>query len=396
MKLMYKNKDAYQNIRLVKKRKTAASFYDKSYLTSLFKQIVAPVNVCYSDENIIASNCLYTNNRALVEKYQRFIVNKPPKIYCLPARDAGFCSLMNQYMAHQVYAHDNEAVIPDWRLTTVKIYNVSKKESSNLEHFCYGKESDGNIFFRCFDVPYHNVLNEIKYETDVMYLDADGTIEPDDYNTRKEPYLTGLNSYNLYDDEAYFPVFRKKYNVVFNRYLKLNANIQKKIDDFYNENLKDYFVISALMMCRTHHSDLNTGDAQNFEVFERNMLKILDDVNIDILSNDWRLFIASDNDAAIKYFADKYGKHIVAQNMKRLSEQQIREYDKLGEKEEKDVVGYELLHLCATNDLEFCHAEEILFDVFMCAKAEYFLYQNSNISTMVSYINPNLIMIYNK
>lgn len=346
----------------------------------------------------------YVSSKSIDDLYKKCIKKnkshkihfKNTKVIINPLLDAGFGSNFNKYLSHLVYNQENAIVIPDWRVKMLKKECNIRNGNDKFKSFCYGKEKDGNIFLKFFENPYSNILKDEILETDIMYGISDVVLDAFDFNHVNEPNLTYINSYNLYKDKEYFEIFRKKYNETLTKYIHLTPIIKNKIEDFYNNNLKDKFVISALIRCTAHSLELLENDKPTLEKYEKNLIEILNKKNIDIQSDDWRFFIATDNDDAINYFSKKYGKKVVYQKMQRLTHEQENEYKSIKEKNGKDIEGFELQHRAA-KDKNLCCLErgyELLFDVYTLAKAEYFIFVNSNMSTMVSYINPDLHMIY--
>lgn len=321
------------------------------------------------------------------------------KITVLPCLDSGFFSIFNNYVSHLAYAEQNEIILPDWRVSNIFKAQFIRLGWSNFKllSFCYGTRDDGNIFYRLFENPYPKIIDEKIYETDKMYHYADKILDFLDYNEDKEPNLTALNSYNLYSDEKYFPVFRKKYNDVLKKYIHLKPEIQKKIDDFYEKNLKGYFVVSAFIRCKGHALELKEG-SPDITLWEKYLLDILKKNKIATDSDKWRFYIASDNDNAINYFSKKYPENVVFQNMKRLTNEQEEEYERVKEKLGQDTMGYELQHRAAADESQHSlqHAIDVIFDVYTAASADYLIFTNSNMSTAASYINPKVKMVYCK
>ena len=253
------------------------------------------------------------------------------------------------------------------------------------------------FFFKLFKNPFPHIIGKSLYNTDKMYHYADVILKGEDYNQEKEPNLTALNSYNLYNDEEYFPVFRKKYNDALKKYIHLKPKIQQKIDDFYKEKLNGYFVVSAFIRCKGHALELKES-SPDISLWEKKLLEILESNNIPVSSDKWRFFIATDNEIAIDYFTQKYPKNVVYQNMQRLTKEQEEEYEQVKAKLGGDTWGYELQHRKAA-DRSQCsvqNAIDVIFDVWTAASADYLIYTNSNMSTAASYINPKVNMIYCK
>lgn len=323
---------------------------------------------------------------------------KNKQITVLPCADASFFSIFNNYVSHLVYVQKNEILLPDWTLSRLILRNFHHLACNNFKllSFCYGTKEDGNIFYKLFENPYSEIDADI-YETDNMYHYAKIILPDMDYNEEKEPNLTGLNSYNLYSDAEYFPVFRKKYNDTLKKYIRLKPDIQQKINNFAEKKLKGCFVVSAFIRCKGHALELK-GNSPDIELWEAKLLGILKQNNISVSSDKWRFFIASDNDDAIHYFSEKYPENTVFQNMQRLTHEQEQEYENKKKELGHDTWGYELQHRKAADESQHSlqNAIDVIFDVYTAANADYLIYTNSNMSTAASYINPDLKMVYCK
>lgn len=392
---IYENRDLLFTKEKIQMRKNVGRLYDKESLKSKYNTLVFPEDIIKSDENNIENNILYINDEDLYVKYNYYSNRNKKNIIIQNPNDAGFFSMFNQYMSHLVYAEPNDFIIPDWRVRTLKANVERKYKRLNFESFCYGKEEDGNIFLKFFKPPYQNIDYNM-YQTDLMYTVADKILEIDDYNHLKEPNLTYINSYNLYKDKEYFPIFRKKYNKILNKFIQLNDELQERIKTFYQMNMAGYLCISIHVRCQAHATEL-LEQAPTFEKYNKHILQILNEKNITKDSNLWRLFIASDNDGAIKYFEHLYPNNVIYQkNVKRLSIGQEEEYKQMKELTGKDFAGLELQHRCAKEPVNHTlkMGEDIISDAYLLAKGEYFIYVNSNISTAVSYINPEINMLY--
>lgn len=363
-----------------------------------FGQVVYPREVLLGAENEITPDAVCTNSASLRAKYQLYLCNENKRVVVCPAQDGGFCSIFNKYLSHLVYSSANTVLVPDWRVGNLKIDILQRNNRTVFESFCYGTEADGNIFFRLFENPFPNDLTEDVFETDIMYSIADEVLDQFDFNEKNEPNLTYTNSYKLYSDEKYFGEFRRKYNRTLKKYIRLKGDIADKIEAFYNETMRGKFVVSALVRCKAHALELLADDVPTFEKYEKNLLRILGENNIAADSDNWRFFIATDNEDALAYFSSRYPDKVVSQKMNRLSHEQEEEYQKVRDALQKDCSGYELQHRAAADaslrSLE--RAREILFDVYMLAKGDSCIFVNSNISTMASYINPEMEMVYCK
>ena len=397
MLLAYKNRTIdFQEDKIIT-RKNIGSLYDLENLKSYYNSLVFPQKIELSDKNEILKDRILTKDENLRLKLSYYIPKSGLSITISPTNDAGFFSMFNQYVSFLAYAEKNEIIIPDWRLSTL-LKNISFKFGRDyLESFCYGNLSDGNIFLKFFLPPFPQIKDEI-YSTDLMYTVADKILEINDYNSQNEPNLTYIHSYKLYKDKEYFPIFRKKYNEIVKKYIKLRPHIQKQIDKFYETHMKSYFCISAHIRCSAHAIELPQGTpSPSFSLYDKKIREILINNNIPIKSDKWRLFIASDNEQSLNFFKTLYSNNTIFQNdIKRLSSKEKIEYQKQKEIIGHDFSGLELQHRCAKNDQlrNIKMGKDILTDAYLLAKANYFVFVNSNVSTAVSYINPKIKMIY--
>ena len=397
MKKMFNEREKLYTPDKIKIRKNAAEVYSVENLKSQYQTLICPEKIEYFSENILSRGKVLTNDFDLINKYQHYLKCKKINITIDPANDAGFCSLFNKYVSHLVYAAQDEVILPDWRLNQLKINKLAKTGQNRLNHFCYGKEKDGNIFLKFFEKPYPEIPDEI-YQTNMMYYIADKSLEIDDYNASNEPNLTYIHSYKLYEDSKYFPVFRRKYHNTVKKYIILRKEIQEIIDNFYNKYMKGKFIISVHIRCQSHALEL-LEDYPTFEMYEKNIIDILKKENLDTESDNYRLFIASDNEDAINYFSKKYPKHCIYQKqVKRLTSEEEKEYKREKEKNKKDIPGFELQERNAQSDglRNMSFGIDIITDAWLLAKGDVFLFVNSNVSTAVSYLNPDIKMVYCK
>lgn len=380
----------------IKARQKAAFVYDHVSQMFNYRQIILPNQVRLGEQNQIREDGLETTNQDLALKYHYYLEEQARPITICPAHDGGFCSLFNKWLSHLVYLPEDTILIPDWRVQKLKTAVYKEFGRETFTSFCYGQESDGNIFFRCFENPYHGLLPESCFEGSIMYDLADNVLDMGDFNAAKEPNLTYINSYKLYADKEYFPIFRNIYHRYYKKYVKLIPELQEKIDQFYEENFQGKLVITAQIRSEAHWSELLDGDKPTWDLYEKHIRRILRERRVQTESDEWRLFIASDNNQSIEHFRHLFGNHVLAQTMKRLTEQDENEYQAAAKKAGKNIEGFGIQHRIARAEDKWSlnNAYEILFDVHMLAKGEYFIFVNSNISTMVSYLNPEIEMVY--
>ena len=393
---VYKERGQNSSRVLIKRRQTEAERYDTSNMKYAYRQVLLPSAVRYSEEERICEDGLETSDQDLLEKYRYFLKNEKRTIVVCPAHDGGFCSVFNKWLSHLVYLPDNVILIPDWRIKKLKANVLNQTGKAEFTSFCYGTERDGNIFLKCFENPYKDLVPNELMNTSIMYQVADRVLDLTDFNAVNEPNLTYINSYKLYADETYFPEFRKKYHHYFKKYVKFVPELQKQIDEFEEKHLKGRFVITAHIRSAAQQSELLSNDKPTWELYEKKIREILRSESIDPDSDSWRLFIASDNIQSIEHFKNIFKNHVVYQDMRRLTEEDDQEYQRAARKAGKNIEGFGLQHRAAHDETKWTiqNAHEILFDVAIMAKGYYFIFVNSNIATMVSYLNPELKMIY--
>ena len=228
-----------------------------------------------------------------------------------------------------------------------------------------------------------------------MYDYANKVIDLPEYNFDNEPFLTYIYSYELPKDMEYYTEFRNKYHNIVSKYMKPLPYIQKQIEQFKTKYIDNHFCISIHIRCSAHAAELL--ESTEFEKYESHIKNILSKNNIDILNPDWRLFIATDNEVALNHFKNLYPNNIIYQNnITRLTNEQEIEYQTIKSKKNKDLGGYELQQRNAISDdtRNIKLAIDVLTDAYLLSSCDYFIYQNSNVSTAVSYLNPNIKMVY--
>ena len=352
-----------------------------------------------------ALNGLLQPNMTNLRLKLKYLANKlyyspQGKIIAVPANHAGFCSVLNKQVSFMVNAAENEYYIPDWRLSSL-YKNIYKFYGSKENHsFCYGKRSDGNVFCKFFQPLYDtDVVPAELYESDVLYNYTTMVVDLPDYNFNKEPFLTYVYPYNIYEDPKKFSEFRQRYNKIFKKHFKLQPHLQDKIDQFYKQNMKGKFCIGQHVRCEAHNIELRGEENSTFEKNKQYIFEILSTNGISYITDSWVLYIATDNDVVIEYFRNIFPENCLFFPVSaRLSAENEKEYKELKDEYGTDVSGYELQQRMAAseNTRSTSLGDDILIDCFLLSKCSYLIYKSSNVSTFVSYLNPDLNMVYCK
>ena len=398
------NHEKYFIPEIIQERKNQADKYANSKIKYLYRSLIQPELLETGDTNKILSNGICFKEKNLYTKYLYYLdkkiydINK--KLIPVPVLDVGFCSLLNKYVSMLTYADEDELYIPDWRVIRLIKNRYKFFKDKIFWSFCYGKAEDENVFLKIFEPPYNE--NEIPlelYQSDIMYEKAAKESFFTEYNIEREPNMAHKLT-SLFLDKEYFPIFRQKYNKTFKKYIHLKPEIKNKIDKFYQKFMENKLTIGIHIRCDAHYDEwknkVTAKDYDNhFSSYIKHIENILKENNGKY--NNWCLYIATDNDIALEYFKNKYPSNICySGEISRLTKEQEKEYENIKLKTGQYTIGYELQQRrCLKDSLRDVNlAYDILFDMYLLAKCQYFIYRSSNVPMAVSYINPDNIMIY--
>ncbi len=309
-------------------------------------------------------------------------LNRSGKIV-VAAHDGGFFSIFNVFMSHLVWSAGDPSttvVLPDWDVVRLK----ERMKEKNIVSFCYGKPTDGNIFLNFFEtLPY--VTEQELQDEKFLYEGAKVLTESDEYfNVEKEPLLTYINAAALYKSQD-FKFFRRRYNKVLKKYIRLRPELREKIDSFC-EQFKGKFVIAAHVRHPSHAIEQKSGKMPTPKDYIDRINEIIEERGC----KDWIIFLATDQDRTINIFKREFGENVVFyKDVRRLTDDEDKDFDKLPE-HGKAVEGYQLQHKVAKNEENWntSMAEEVICDAWTMAQSDVLLHVTSNVSTAVAYIGP--------
>lgn len=365
-------------------------------LKYFYTNIIAPKNVFLGSENKVVNEGIIVNSKDLYRKYcdistyQRdftLSTNKFLKII-VPVHDGGFFSVFNTFLSHFVWNFNRagvSAVIPDWRISTLKSYRSIQTPMS----FCYGTEADGNIFIRLFlpipDMPVHvsDYNNDSFLKSNSTYLD--------DFNEKNEPLLTYIHARKLYKS-ADFAEWRHRYGRFYSKYFKVNDSIKTRIDAIVLNKFDSNYVIGVHIKHPSHVIEQANGFMPNVSDFIK---KILDIIEIKKLVS-YKIFLATDQESVVESLKLVFGERLIFRDgvVRTTSDDDARylTLDKVDQMRE----GHQIQNLIASDQSRWSikMAEDVLIDAHLLASCNLFLHVTSNIATAVSYINPEIEMIY--
>jgi hypothetical protein len=293
-------------------------------------------------------------------------------------RDAGFFSVFNYLMGmiksgYRVYPYFNES----------KFIEMNKL----LQHFSYMGDGIENSWFNFFEpIKYHST-DTIHTLSDLSLLNtSQGEKGPIEF---KVPYHTG----KLYQS-SYFPIWRKEVHKFYKKYIVIKPEIVSKlnkiISDFPTKNM-----IAVLYRHPAHSCEHHNAKPILFADYFNKIDIILED-NPDAL-----IYLATDTELGIAAFTGRYGdKVLYDRESGRTSLDNIIEWgiargtgkiDSLGFIKDK---GYEYHNQCCSKKNNTEHGINIIVNTMCLAACRWFIFPGSNISLAVSYINPDIEMIY--
>jgi len=385
-------------------RKNSVEKYSYNEWKDFYQSIITPKDLVLGDSNKILKDGMQFKEKNLYTKYNYYEGREDyevkGKLIPVPCLDAGFGSILNKYVTMLAYAKEDEVYIPDWRVIKLMRERFRAFNDKTFWSFCYGKAEDENAFLKIFDLPHEEgIVPTVLYHSDLMYEKSVKESYFTEYNIEREPNLAHKLT-SIFKDEEYFPIFRKRYHEVFKKHIKIKPDMQEKVDDFYNQYQKDKFKIGIHIRCDAHSDEwvnnVTTKDYDKyFYLYNKHIENILKGNNI--VDDNWSLYIATDNDIALEYFKNKYPKQSCSANgVSRLTKEQEKEYEEAKMKEGKYLVGFELQQRRCVQDVlrDVSLAYDILFEMLVLSRCDYFIYQSSNVPMAVSYMNPDLKMVY--
>lgn len=310
----------------------------------------------------------------------------------IPAHDGGFFSVFNIFISHLVcdsYKDRCHLVLPDWDVSRL----LSRKQSGDkMVSFCYGKPEDGNIWLKLFKPLYGLSPEQMNNE---HFLYHKSSVPDQHFNELREPLLTYINAYDLYCSPT-FKNFRKQYNKFFKTHVHLLPELQKEINSFIQSHFTNSFILAAHVKHPSHMIEQPEHCIANGQAFIDSIQNRIKQLENKKREQDWKVFLATDQDRVVQQFQTVFGnKLIYYPDVRRTKIQEDEFYDQLSN-EEKAKEGYQVQHLVAANpeNWNIRMAWEVLRDTITMSQCNVLFHVVSNVSTAVSYMNPEIEMHY--
>jgi glycosyltransferase involved in cell wall biosynthesis len=308
----------------------------------------------------------------------------------LPARDAGFFSLFNVYtsvLAWSLQESSPPMVLADWDVDRL----LKGIPSGVLESYCYSRPGDGNMWLSLFEAPYGLTDADLN---DPEFL-RDGAERPEtEWNEWKEPLLTYSNAYELYR-APWFHRFRKQYASAVREHVRLRPHLQREIDDFVS-GFDGRYVVAAHVKHPSHSVEQPDGRIASRHEYVEEVRAALTRKGIREGSDDWGVFLATDQDRVVGLFEEEFGDHLIRfGDVARIDQATDAAFDQL-DAAEQHASGHQVQHLLASNrDLWSTRlAWEVWRDAEAMAASDVLIHAVSNVATAVSYLGPDVEMIY--
>lgn len=376
---------SYPQLRAYARTLSAGSLKDR-YLT-----VISPKRVIKSEivSHISPELCLTLKSDSLIEKYDVKSTKPALNKHVVLANDGGFFSLLNRYVSilvHELEDDPDSMVIPDWRVSSLK----ELLGHENFSSFCYGTHADGNIYLKIFEPPKFDIPEKAYNDPDFL---RDNALIRIDYNEKKEPELTQVYAYDLYKRPD-FQNWRQRYHKYFAQHVELRPDLQHQIDAFSDQHFNGHYVLAAHIRHPSHSMEQPRGRLPSVEVFREHIDQQLAFART-TQDKPVRLFIASDQDSVIQYLRQFYADILLTTDATRSNEDHDRMYLN-ADASERQKEGFQIQHIMASNAAKWSVrlADEVIIDTWLLAKSDTFLHITSNIATAVSYINPQVRMVY--
>lgn len=309
----------------------------------------------------------------------------------VPLHDGGFFSIFNTFMTHLVWGLRDERVglvLPDWDVTQL----LKTIEGDNPTSYCYSNVDDGNLWLRMFE-PLYGLSPELMNDREFL---AEGAFAPaDQFNVAREPLLTYKNAFELYR-RPWFQNFRNEYNGALSDHVRLRPELRGELDGLLSDSFGGRFVVAAHVKHPSHMIEQPDGLMASNAEYVAKIYGVLRDRGISPSSDDWRLFVATDQERVARSFRDEFGANaVVFDDVDRVDAETDNAYDLLDLAAQSREV-HQLQHQRATDRSAWSWrlAWEVWRDAEAMAASDVLLHVVSNVSTAVSYLGTQVEMTY--
>ncbi|CAM2176616.1 putative Mannosyltransferase [Paraburkholderia sacchari] len=307
------------------------------------------------------------------------------------AHDGGFFSVFNVFMSHLVWDQLDKRchmVLPDWNVDRM----IKRLGTNRFMSFCYGRPGEGNVWSKLFKPLYGLTEREMD---DATFLYSKGRAPRAIFNEEREPQLTYVNAYKLYKS-GQFAQFRRQYHQAFKDHVRLHEHYRIELDDFRARHFDGKFVIAAHVKHPSHVIEQPGGKIAHVQAYIDNVRRQLTARCIEEASPDWAVFLATDQDRVVTAFKEEFGDRVsYYQDVRRTTDAEDSRYDQL-DADQRRAEGFQVQHLVAANpeNWDVRMAWEVIRDAMTMSYCDVLLHIVSNVSTAVSYMNPDIELVF--
>jgi glycosyltransferase involved in cell wall biosynthesis len=307
------------------------------------------------------------------------------------AHDGGFFSIFNAFMNHLAWDIREDrchSTLPDWDVDRL----IDRQGDTRVMSFCYGQPGDGNLWTRLFQ-PLHGFTAEEMNDETALYAHTDGVSIGGDY--AREPLMTYVHAYKLYHSRG-FEGWRRQYHKVFQEHVSLRPELQAEVDGFVARHLGRRFLVAAHVRHPSHTVEQPNAEIAHTDSYIRRIYTVLEERGIPRESEDWGVFLATDQERVVAMFRAEFGDRVAYfDDVRRTRAAEDAAFEALSA-EEKNQEGHQLQHLVAASrdQWSLAMAWEVVRDAYCMARCNVLLHVVSNVSTAVAYMNPDMEMIF--
>jgi glycosyltransferase involved in cell wall biosynthesis len=306
--------------------------------------------------------------------------------------DGGFFSIFNTYFSHLAWDLKDERchrTLPDWDVSRF----LERQNGAATTSFCYGRPEDGNVWTQLFE-PLFGLSVDQMNDGEVIYENA---VLPDyPFNEAREPLLTYVHAYRLYQT-PWFRNFRRHYNRVYREHVRLRSDLAAEIDGFTSRLPEGGVLLGAHVRHPSHAIEQPGVAMAHTESYVAALKAQIAEKGLERRgAPDWRIFLATDQESVVRRFVAEFGdRACYFTDVERTREEEDARL-MAGGSELQRVQGYQVQHLMAasTDTWSADLARQVVRDAVMLSRCQSMLHVVSNVSTAVSYMNPDCELIF--
>lgn len=305
--------------------------------------------------------------------------------------DGGYYSIFNVFISHLVWNLQDERchrTLPDWDAGRL----IERNGGPNFTSFCYGRPDEGNFWLSLYEPLFGLSAEEMN---DRAFLYEDASVPERIFNEDREPLLTYINAYRLYRWKG-FPAWRRQYHRVYRDHIHMRPELEAEIEAFTQRHFAGRYMVAAHVRHPAHVIEQPGSSIAQTQTYIDRIAAELRRRGIDPAGSDWGVFLATDQGMVVNQFLDAYGDRVCwYPDVRRTTAEEHAAFEALSP-EEKRRDGSQVQHLVASTPQAWSSrmAWEIIRDAVTMSRCRLMFHVVSNVSTAVSYMNPEIEMIF--